>query len=528
MIKRSNFVFIAAALFAVACTDTSNIPPPVELPPNPPGPTPPPPTSALQVVHASSNAPTVNVSVGETAAQQNLDFKEARTPRQFAPGTYTITVDANLPDDGDDDTDDTTEVISVPDVALNADELTTVVAYGLVGGTGPQALTAWSKVRTGDVPASTVEATILHAAAGIGTPSDIVDIYITVPGGDVTVPGDVVEFLDNVELGQSADVTLAEGSYEVQITAGTATLVLFGSGTFAVEGGTSFSDPIVAAVPNTNAGSAALVSLLVIGRIGVEEIQDEETQAEVRAIHTISDLSGAVDIVVSVDNSAAGEDPMWEEDGRIEDLVFTDVEPDPQLPGGNGFDDVEPGTYRIQVYEANTDNCLINCGTPAEGEDPAVDPETTTLAQGVFYDAIAQGLTVPAEGETEADPPAALAYEADDRRSLATAAKLRIIHSSGSTGAVDVYIVAGDVTDISSVDPTLEGVPFGANTGYLSLVPGATKVIITATESKEAVIDTGSITLDAAGVYTAIARDAGTGEMGPGLILLDDFTTGGT
>lgn len=482
---------LTAVLFAAGCSSSSNTPPPV--PPADENTPPPDPTFALQIVHASSNAPTVNVSVGSnTAGLSDIDFKESRTARSYAPGNYTVTVDANLPDDGN--LPGVLEVVS--DFA--ADTFYTVLAVGNVGNE-TQGLDEIVIARSGDIPAGDVVPTIIHAAVGVGP----VNVYVTDPGvadadlGNMMNPP--VNGATPIAYGDDP-LTLSaipEDTYRVRVVPDGGTDVVFDSGVVEVAGGT---DPVLVAINNTNAGSDSPISVLVVGRLQFIEIQDEDTQAEVRVVHTISDLTTPVNVVIDGDVAIPG-------------LEFQDVAPD-QVPGGNGVL-LDADDYVIQVFVGAT--CAINCGD--DTTDPATDPDETTLDAGVFYDAIAQGLTVaPAEGE-DADPPADLVYEADDRRRVALFTKLRLIHSAGTVGDVDIYIVAPGAT-IADVDPDFEDIPFGANTGYAGLAPNqAYDVVVTATGSKEEALRASTGELAGQGIYTAIVV------AGPAAILLDDFTT---
>jgi hypothetical protein len=110
----------------------------------------------------------------------------------------------------------------------------------------------------------------------------------------------------------------------------------------------------------------------------------------------------------------------------------------------------------------------------------------------------------------------------DDRRRLATQAKVRIIHGSPSAGSVDVYLTTPGA-GIATATPILTSVPFKADTGFLSVAAGSYDVTVTPAGTKTAAIGPATITIANNGIYTAVARDKAGGGTPLGLILLDDF-----
>jgi len=183
----------------------------------------------------------------------------------------------------------------------------------------------------------------------------------------------------------------------------------------------------------------------------------------------------------------------------VAEFDFTDVAGPLPLPGGS---------YVFQVAVGGA--VVINPPTTDEDGNP-VDPVSTTLTDGVYYDAIAVG-SVAADN-------LGLFTAADDRRRLATAAKLRVIHAAPGVDEVDLYIVDSTITDISAVDPFNDApIPYLFNSGYLQVAPGAYNIYVTPTGTKDKAISIEGVGLDAAGIYTAIAAIDAEG----GVIGLDD------
>jgi hypothetical protein len=110
----------------------------------------------------------------------------------------------------------------------------------------------------------------------------------------------------------------------------------------------------------------------------------------------------------------------------------------------------------------------------------------------------------------------------DDRRRVATQAKVRIVHASPSAGNVDLYVLAPG-TALAGATPAFTNVAFKADTGYVSLAAGTYEVSVTPTGSTTAAIGPVSITVANGGVYTVAARDAPGGGVPLGVIALDDL-----
>jgi len=111
---------------------------------------------------------------------------------------------------------------------------------------------------------------------------------------------------------------------------------------------------------------------------------------------------------------------------------------------------------------------------------------------------------------------------ADDPRSIATEARVRIVHGSPGAGLVDIYVNAPG-TDITTVAPAFEDVPFKAETGYVSLAGGTYDVSVTPANDPSTVAIFATLPVSEGDVFTVIARDAPGGGAPFGLIVIDEI-----
>jgi hypothetical protein len=201
-----------------------------------------------------------------------------------------------------------------------------------------------------------------------------------------------------------------------------------------------------------------------------------ETEARVRVVHASPDAP-SVDVLV--------------DDAPVLSAV-------PYL-GASGYIDVPAGSRNVKVNAAGTSTTVIDADV--------------ALATGIDYTVIAGGLA------SDIEP---IVLEDDRSAPSSGNVKVRAVHGAPSAPAVDIYVTAPGA-DIVAATPVLTGVPFGAASDYLSVPAGDYQVRITPAGSKTVVIDSGSLTLAAGQVRTAIAVDSPGGGAPFDLLVLPDL-----
>ncbi len=416
--------------------------------------------SSIKVVHAVSDAPAVSIDGGALLQVAKLDYGQSTNQVMVPEGSYNLGVDALLPQNGK------ARVINAQGVALLASNSYTVFAVGTAATSTVEPLVVAAPVAA--VASGNIRVQVVHAAAA----APMVDIHVTAPGAALS-SGTVAATLSFRQF--TAPLTLTAGSYQVRVTLpGRPDTVVFDSGTLALAAG---SDLTVAAINNRFAGPSP-VSLLAVNANGTfADIKDAASIADVRVVHAVSDAP-AVDVLLN--NNKA-----------IPNLAF---------PNFTGYAKLTPGAYNVKVAAA-ADNSVV------------VINADLNLAAGSFATVLATGSL----GQGNITP----LVLADTPRRIATEAKVRLVHASTLAGNVDIYVTP--TTDISSSSPAFANVPFKAETGYVSLLPGNYVVTVTPAGSKTAAIGPVALTLSGNKIYTAVARDGANRTASLGLILLDDF-----
>ena len=174
-------------------------------------------TANVRVVHASPDAPNVDVLVDNVVVLTNVPYEAASAYLAVPAGTRNFKVNA---------TGTTTTVIDA-DVAVTSGMYYTVMATGPVASIQPLVLTD----DLTNPAAGNVKVRLVHGAPSAPN----VDIYVTAPGADISMTAPTLT--DVPFRGYSDYLEVPAGSYQVRITpTGTKTVAL-DTGTLAVTAG---------------------------------------------------------------------------------------------------------------------------------------------------------------------------------------------------------------------------------------------------------------------------------------------------
>ncbi|MCR8914985.1 DUF4397 domain-containing protein [Marinobacter panjinensis] len=436
-------------------------------------------TTQVRVIHGVSDAPAVNVGIDGDVAIAGADFKQAAILNP-AVGSYSVTVDGLLPGS------ETVTVIGPADLTFEEGISYDIIASGSVGAdtVAPILLSDNGERSNPD----SVRLRVAHLSpAAQQAAGGAVDVYLTPASAGDALPADPnfsFSFGDDV-----GPLEVGADTYRIRVTPENSDVVVYDSGGVPLASG---ADLLIGAVDNTVFGDSP-VSLLVVDGGETLELLDVDTGAGLRAAHNSSD-AGEVDVYLNTEPDGTS--------AAVTALAFGETVPSVASTGS--YVGLDVGDNRLAI-------------TATGGTDAVID-ETIDFANG-------QLLTILAAGSinTEIEP---LVFP-DDNRRIATAAKLRVIHGAVEAPVVDVYLLptvdtgAGD-TMIGNAEPALPDFAYGKSSGYLQVAADDYVVVITDTDGNE-LFKSGSLTLEAGGVYGAVARLNPEPASTATVTLLDDF-----
>jgi len=157
-------------------------------------------------------------------------------------------------------------------------------------------------------------------------------------------------------------------------------------------------------------------------------------------------------------------------------------------------------------YGSNTGYLSVKSGSPRVQVAP-VSGSSPLFNQGI---SIAKGVnqTLVLTGPASSIQPITLT----DGGTTATAGDghLRVLNASQNLGTADIYIVAAG-TGIASVQPNVAGLAFDQPPSYQQIVAGTFEIFATTPGTKQALLDTGPLTINSGDNQTIIILDGASG-----------------
>lgn len=424
-------------------------------------------TAQVRVIHASPDAPAVNVKLDGIQSITNLDYAESSGYLTINATLQDIAVEAILPGTNSD-------VITVDDFNFTKNSNTTIIAVNNTSTIEP--LVAAESAAS---PLSNeVAISVVH-----GSPdAAIVDVYVTDPSVNINSVNANFSFdyKDVIDAG-----ALPAGTYNITVTAPGTKTVVFDTGPVDLSSFAGQKVMLIAMSTTNSIKQAASPIKLVAATDTVHlSILDKDTTSGARVVHLSPDAGTAASGPVEVFATSSALPGTIE---LIPSFSYTDI-----VPSLNSFAAAPAGDY---IFDVSADGTGI-------GSSVYTSP-SLSLSAGSEYSVVAAGyvLTTPAFG--------LLATE-DNNRSVITQASVKVIHAAPAAGTVDVFVTpAGDYT-ASDVENGLAGAPllndfeYADITDYVAVTPGNYDIRVVAGGSTA--INVENFNLAAGSVSNIIAR----------------------
>ena len=426
-------------------------------------------TSSLRIIHASADAPPVDIKLDSAVAVSALDYPQSSGFVSIKAGTRDVAVDAIVPGGN-------LEVITVNDFKFENKQRYTVVAIDDTAN-----IVEFLAEESAATPASDeVAISVLHASTVAGN----VDVYVTAPGVDLnSVSANFTfDFKGQVDAG-----ALPAGSYQIRVTGNGSKTAVYDSGPLDLSGFASQKLLLLAVnTVNSTTKQASPVKIMAYTDEAQLELLDTRTNTGARVVHLSPDAgtaaSGPVEVYAS--SSALPSSPAL----LIPSISYTQT-----VPGTDSFVGVPAGDYIFDVSPAGA----------GIGSSVYTSP-SLSLSMGAEYTVIAAGyvLTTPAFE---------LLATQDNNRSIVTQASVKVVHGAPMAGTVDVFVTAAgqftsaDVENGNAGAPLLDDFTFGEITDYVNVAPGNYDIRVVAGGSTA--INVENFNLAAGSVSTVIARE---------------------
>jgi len=443
--------------------------------------------TSVRIIHASSDAPPVDIKLNDDVAVSALDYPQSTGFVSIKAGIYDVAVDAIVPGGN-------LEVINVQDLGLATNQRYTVVALDDTAD-----ITEFLAEESAASPADNeVAIAVLHAATAAGN----VDVYVTAPDASLAdiEPTFTFDFKGQIDAG-----ALPAGEYQIRVVANgdNSKQPVYDSGT--VDLGDFAGQKLMLLAVNTvnaTAKASSPVKLVAYTDSAQRELLDSGTQTGARVVH-LSPNAPTVDVFAS--SSALETSPAK----LIDSISYAEVQ-----PAANSYAPVPAGSYTFDVVAQ---------------DDPIQDSVFTSpglpLAAGGEYTVIAAGLL-------SMDPQFDLWPTQDNNRAIVTQASVKVVHGSPAAGPVDVFVTPANAFTKEEVEsgaagaPLLDDFEFGTITDYVAVPPGDYDIrVVTEGGAGTAAIDEEDVTLAPGSVSTVIAREPVTGGGEPstfGLVVLSN------
>jgi len=437
----------ALALVVAGCNDSNNM-----------SATPTATTTQLRVIHASSDAPNVDVLVNGMKELTNVPYKTASDFLTIPAGTTTLNVDP---------TGTSNSVINAS-LLLAANQEYSAIAVGLASASAPagQQLQALLVDDPGNAPAAgNVKVRVVHGAPGVPT----VDIYVTAPDAALpaapTIAG--LAYTAIAPASGTKALEVAGGNYEIRATVAgdQSKAIVFDSGSVSLPAN---ADLLVTAIPASGVSPIALL----VAPTGNSASVISDSRAAIRVGH-LSPNVPAVDVSLNVSGTTTSV------------LSLSNV----LFPTTSGYSLVPAGTYDASVALASNPAMPV---LTLSGAALAGDTSTSVFAIGLLGGSGGQALH--------------LAAFMDDRVPVADMAKVRVIHLSPDAPAVDVVTLGNGGTIASTLVNNL-AYP-NATSKDLQVAPGTYTLAVVPTGMTSPVLPTAAgatLTLKAGEIVTIAA-----------------------